>query len=57
MKTADFLRQDELDYLSDSERCKCGHLQALHNFHCCEFCMVPGCGCENYKIDIGLKPE
>lgn len=27
-------------------RCTCGHLWALHNGHCCSFCMVPGCKCE-----------
>lgn len=28
----------EWSYL-DSDRCECGHLQALHNWHCCSFCM------------------
>lgn len=27
-------------------RCECGHLWALHSGHCCSFCMVPGCECE-----------
>lgn len=33
------LREDEIAYL-DGERCYCGHLYALHNFHCCDFCLV-----------------
>ena len=32
-------REDEIAYLG-TERCYCGHLKALHNFHCCEFCHV-----------------
>jgi hypothetical protein len=32
-------------------RCEaCGHLEALHNGHCCVFCMVPGCPCEWGKV-------
>jgi hypothetical protein len=28
-------------------RCRtCGHLAALHNRHCCEFCMIEDCPCE-----------
>jgi hypothetical protein len=49
-----YLRADELAWLTENTqydgtqgplRCKCGHLYALHNFHCCTFCMVPGCAC------------
>jgi hypothetical protein len=41
------LRQDEVDYLSSdgAPRCDCGHLVALHNYHCCTFCLVDGCPC------------
>lgn len=40
------LRVDEIEALKESERCEaCGHLYALHNFHCCSFCMVPDCEC------------
>ena len=27
-------------------RCACGHLWVLHNGHCCSFCTVPNCKCE-----------
>lgn len=28
-------------------RCRaCGHLAALHNGHCCVFCMIKDCPCE-----------
>lgn len=31
----------------DAPRCDhCGHLVALHNSHCCSFCMIPECKCE-----------
>lgn len=39
------LRPDEIAHLGTA-RCKCGHLEALHNTHCCPFCMVAGCPCE-----------
>lgn len=42
------LTQEEADYLADSKRCdRCGHLFALHNDHCCSFCMISGCRCED----------
>lgn len=47
------LRDDEVEWLkktafmSSDTRCGCGHLVALHNGHCCSFCMVPGCPCES----------
>ena len=34
------LRDDEIAYLESEGRCYCGHLNALHNSHCCEFCLV-----------------
>ena len=40
------LRPDEADYLGSIRCAACGHLMALHNDHCCEFCMVTGCPCE-----------
>lgn len=41
------LKSDEYEYLRDNGRCSaCGHLKALHNSHCCTFCMMPGCKCE-----------
>lgn len=41
------LRPEELAHLEASKRCDaCGHLEALHNGHCCEFCMVPQCPCK-----------
>lgn len=40
------VKPDEAAYLA-SDRCEaCGHLSALHNGHCCVFCMIPGCRCE-----------
>lgn len=46
------LRDDEIKYLEDSQRCDaCGHLKALHNEHCCEFCMVTDCPCKWGEID------
>ena len=47
------LREDERRWLEEdeTERCgACGHLMALHNHHCCEFCIVPGCPCEWGKV-------
>ena len=46
------LRPEEIEYLENGTehtngRCTaCGHLEVLHNFHCCEFCRIPGCACE-----------
>ena len=34
----------------------CGHLDAFHNRHCCEFCMVPDCKCWWGRIG-GLEEE
>jgi hypothetical protein len=35
------LTQEERDYLANSTVCRmCGHLNALHNYHCCIFCLV-----------------
>jgi len=43
----DLLLEDERAFLASSGRCtKCKHLTALHNFHCCTSCTVPGCACE-----------
>ncbi len=40
------VRPDEAAFLSNPARCSvCGHLEALHNSHCCEFCTVNGCKC------------
>lgn len=40
------VKPDEAAHLA-SDRCEArGHLTALHNGHCCVFCMVPGCTCE-----------
>lgn len=40
------LTSEERDFLSKSTRCgECGHLNALHSGHCCCFCTVPGCKC------------
>jgi hypothetical protein len=40
------LRWDEIQELG-TDRCKCGHLYGLHNYHCCHFCMVGDCRCGN----------
>jgi hypothetical protein len=40
------VRRDEANEL-DTKRCECGHLYALHNSHCCFFCMVEDCPCES----------
>jgi hypothetical protein len=38
------LAEDEYQFISNGGRCEaCDHLNALHNQHCCEFCVVPGC--------------
>ncbi len=40
-----FLREIPESY--EKRRCKaCGHLNVLHNDHCCSFCTLPGCPCE-----------
>jgi hypothetical protein len=42
------VRADEAAELGDA-RCadpRCGHLLALHNTHCCQFCLVGDCPCE-----------
>lgn len=42
------LTEDEVRTLADSEQCDdCGHLMAMHNFHCCFFCKVDGCKCRD----------
>jgi len=44
------LTEKEKKLLEESESCKtCGHLECFHNYHCCSFCQVEGCDCE----DIG----
>jgi hypothetical protein len=44
------LRDDERKMLVESHRCGgCGHLAALHNQHCCVFCEVDDCPCEDRK--------
>lgn len=50
------LRSDEIAFLKLGPRCKtCDHLKALHNGHCCEFCLV--C-CEiSTGLLIGKFPE
>lgn len=43
------LTQDEIDHLAsdNQKRCNaCGHLEILHNQHCCFFCTVGDCECE-----------
>jgi hypothetical protein len=41
------VQPEERAYLLASGRCKaCGHLEALHNTHCCVFCWMPECRCE-----------
>ena len=43
------LLPEELAYLrsEDGVRCHaCGHLDVLHNSHCCQFCLIDGCPCE-----------
>lgn len=47
------LTEEEVKYLTGKSkytgggRCdRCGHLYALHNSHCCSFCMVDECECE-----------
>lgn len=41
------LTEDERAFLSESKRCKrCGHLNVLHNGHCCSFCTLPDCNCD-----------
>lgn len=50
------LTDSEIKYLSNTERCDaCGHLEALHNGHCCSFCMVTDCPCDWGKIPSDEK--
>lgn len=52
------LKSEEIDFLSKYGRCaSCGHLEALHNEHCCVFCMVPGCKCAWGKVEESDKAE
>jgi hypothetical protein len=40
------LTEAERKFINSKGRCLgCGHLKALHNSHCCSFCMVPDCEC------------
>lgn len=51
------LTDDEVVTLSSSVRCRaCGHLDAMHNFHCCTFCTVVGCRCENDAVSDKNSP-
>ena len=51
------IHPDELAYLNADGRCEaCGHLQALHNEHCCSFCLIPDRKCEWGKIDAPRSP-
>jgi len=49
------LSEDEATILLFSSRCDaCGHLEALHNNHCCIFCKIPDYGCEDKELkEIG----
>jgi hypothetical protein len=52
------LLSEEKKLLEASERCEaCGHLEALHNYHCCEFCTVPGCRCEYGEVEPEPEEE
>ena len=44
----DFLADDEAAFFAtQTTRCAgCGHLNILHNTHCCEYCQLPGCRCQ-----------
>ena len=34
-------------------RCEaCGQLNALHCWHCCEFCLIEDCGCEWGELEV-----
>lgn len=46
------LKPEEMKRLEESERCTaCGHLEALHNQHCCTFCEIEGCPCKWGSIE------
>jgi hypothetical protein len=50
------LTDDEVEFLRSAGHCpRCGHLAALHNYHCCSSCEVPGCFCQNYDMVEGEK--
>jgi hypothetical protein len=50
------VRPDEAEFLSDPGRCDvCGHLERLHNEHCCSFCTVTGCKCYFREINEGYE--
>lgn len=52
MPTPDEMTAEEWTTLCHSHICKtCGHRVVLHNLHCCEFCQVKGCGCDNCHWD------
>jgi hypothetical protein len=41
------VRDDEATRILTDGRCEaCGHLEGLHNHHCCSFCTIEGCQCE-----------
>lgn len=39
------LTRKEFQMLKEGKCGRCGHLDALHNSHCCSFCTVAGCTC------------
>ena len=46
------ITSEERRMLLESKHCEaCGHLEALHNNHCCQYCKVPGCKCEWGEIN------
>lgn len=51
------LKPDEIEYLGNLECAECGHLESLHNFHCCPFCMVTGCKCEQDGLATRIRDE
>lgn len=47
MSGLEHLREDEIAWLASLKRrcAACGHLELLHNEHCCSFCLIAGCPC------------
>jgi hypothetical protein len=51
------LPEEEL-FISSSTRCLvCNHLEAFHNYHCCAFCLVPDCLCDEPSFTPNAEDE
>lgn len=52
------MTDEEREYLKGARPCDhCGHLDILHQHHCCSFCTVPGCDCKNERAVFDDEQE